>query len=590
MTHDLIKAVIYARYSSAGQREESIEGQLRDCREYAQRNGITIVGEYCDRAMTGTSDKRPEFQRMIRDSAKGQFSVVVTWKNDRFARSRYDAAMYKAKLKQNGVRLIYAKEAIPEGPEGIILESVMEGYAEYYSANLSQNVKRGLYDSALKRQTLGQTCFGLRKGADKRWEIDPATGPLVRRIFEDYVGGKSAKDICDELNDAGHRTLTGNRFNKCSIRRILQNKRYYGLYEFADIYDPHGIPAIVDKDLWDRAQEVVALHHEKPAMKKIDGGFLLTGKLFCGHCGEPMTGESGTSKNGQIYYYYTCMGRRRKKCDKARARKDDTEDLIVNELIKLVQNDEIIDEFTRRFMIWQAEQDTISPTAVLEGRLKKTIAAIDNTMAVIDSGLITESLKSHLVELEAERKDLERGIAMAGLDRPELTQAEVMFFLKRFREYDFTDVACRINLVETFLNAAYLYDDGRLLLVLNHAGENNKVTIDIAEKAVTSGDELCSSSASSAVPKRRLHLQPPLFLFRYLLFDFRCVNIALPFVNWRIAMSEEMTRALRNAAASSAMEGLPLSKEDINIVMQILSGETALTDYLQQLKRKAQEA
>ena len=227
--------VIYARYSSSGQRDESIEGQLRDCRAFAAKYNITIVAEYCDRALTGTSDKRPEFQRMIRDSAKGSFSVVITWKNDRFARSRYDSAIYKYKLKQNGVRVLYAKESIPDGPEGIILESVMEGFAEYYSANLSQNVKRGNYDSALKRQTLGQTVYGLRKGVDRRFELDPATAPVVRRIFEEYAAGRPALDIYTQLNEEGFRTVRGNLFNKNSLRRILQNEKYIGVYEFADI-------------------------------------------------------------------------------------------------------------------------------------------------------------------------------------------------------------------------------------------------------------------------------------------------------------------------------------------------------------------
>ena len=116
------KAVIYARYSSSGQREESIEGQLRECHAYAKRYGLTVIGEYCDHALSGTVDARPEFQRMIKDSAKHQYTVVITWKHDRFARNRYDAAIYRSRLKANGVRIIYAKEAVPEGPEGIILE------------------------------------------------------------------------------------------------------------------------------------------------------------------------------------------------------------------------------------------------------------------------------------------------------------------------------------------------------------------------------------------------------------------------------------------------------------------------------------
>ena len=123
---NFIPAVIYARYSSSGQREESIEGQLRECHAYAKHNGFTVVGEYVDKALTGRTDKRPDFQRMLRDSERGIFKAVILWKTDRFARNRYDSAMYKYKLKKNGVRLYYAKESIPEGPEGIILESVME--------------------------------------------------------------------------------------------------------------------------------------------------------------------------------------------------------------------------------------------------------------------------------------------------------------------------------------------------------------------------------------------------------------------------------------------------------------------------------
>lgn len=111
----LIPAVIYARYSSSGQREESIEGQLRECHEFARRNGLTVVGEYVDKALTGRSDKRPDFQRMLRDCERGVFKAVICWKMDRFARNRYDSAMYKYKLKKNGVRIFYAKESSRRG-------------------------------------------------------------------------------------------------------------------------------------------------------------------------------------------------------------------------------------------------------------------------------------------------------------------------------------------------------------------------------------------------------------------------------------------------------------------------------------------
>lgn len=495
--------VIYARYSSSGQRDESIEGQLRDCHAFAERYNIRIIEEYCDRAMTGTSDRRPEFQRMIRDSSKGQFNVVITWKNDRFARSRYDSAVYKAKLKQNGVRLLYAKESIPDGPEGIVLESVMEGFAEYYSANLSQNVKRGNYDSALKRQTLGQTVFGLRKGVDKRFEIDPATGPVVQRIFKEYAAGQSAVSIYTALNEEGFRTLRGNPFNKNSIRKILQNEKYVGVYEYADIRDEHGIPALVSRETFDRVQIMLEKHHRSPAAKKDAGGFLLTTKLFCGLCGEPMTGDCGTGKSGTVYSYYICNGRRAKKCKKERVSKEWIEDVVVAALAEVVNNDEMINAFADHFIAWQATQQKGSAVADLEQRIKQIDTAIRNTMSVIDSGLITESLKTHLLELEAEKTALADALAKKRLDTIELDRETVIWFLERFRTADQSDPGWRIYIVETFLQAVYLYDDGRLLLRLNYGGKNNEVSLKAVEETVAEGEQL-SSMFEFRVPRRAM--------------------------------------------------------------------------------------
>jgi len=496
-------AVIYARFSSSGQREESIEGQLRECKAFAERFDLNVIGEYCDHALTGTSDKRPEFQRMIRDSAKGQFTTVITWKSDRFARSRYDSAIYKAKLKQNGVRVLYAKESIPDGPEGIILESVMEGYAEYYSANLSQNVKRGLYDSALKRQTLGQKTYGLRTASDGRYELDPATAPVVKRIFEEYASGKPAVEIYKGLNESGYRTNYGLPFNKNSLRRILKNKKYCGIYQYADIYDENGIPPIISKELFQQVQKLVEQHHEKPAAKKTDGGFLLTGKLFCGHCGEPMTGDGGTSKTGRVYSYYTCNNRRQKKCDKQRAPKEWIEDLIIEYLAKIANDDNVIQEFADRFMKWQEGEQKKTELHGLETKLKKVEAAIQNNMAVIDSGLVTDSIKSHLLELEAEKSVLQKSIAKEKMREPVLERDTVVYFLERFRNGDTSDVGWRIFLVDTFLKAAYLYDNGDLLLCLNFSGDRSKISLKIAENAVKRGEELCSNFAPSCPPLKK---------------------------------------------------------------------------------------
>jgi len=497
-------AVIYARFSSSGQREESIEGQIRECKAFANRYDLNVIGEYCDHALTGTSDKRPEFQRMIRDSAKGQFSTVITWKNDRFARNRYDSAIYKAKLKQNGVRVLYAKESIPDGPEGIILESVMEGYAEYYSANLSQNVKRGLYDSAMKRKTLGQSAYGLRTAPDGRYELDPATAPVVKRIFEEYAAGKPSVEICKGLNEDGFRTLRGVQFKKNSLRSILKNQKYCGIYHYADIIDENGIPPIVSKELFEKVQKMIQKHHEQPAAKKIDGGFLLSGKLFCGHCGEPMTGDGGTSKTGKVYSYYTCNNRRKKKCNKERAPKDWIENIIVDRLAQIANDDNIIQEFADRFMVWQESEQKKTELHGLEIKLKQIENAIQNNMAVIDSGLVTDSIKSHLIELEAEKSVLQKSIAKEMIKEPILERDTVVYFLERFRNGDTSDIAWRIFLVDTFLKAAYLYDNGDLLLCLNFSGSKSKITHKIAENAVVNGENLCSNFAHSAPPEREI--------------------------------------------------------------------------------------
>ena len=511
--HDaLIPAVIYARYSSSGQREESIEGQIRECREFAGRNGLTVVGEYVDKALTGRTDKRPDFQRMLRDSERGIFKAVICWKMDRFARNRYDSAMYKYKLKKNGVRIFYAKESIPDGPEGIILESVMEGYAEYYSENLSQNIRRGYYDSAMELKTLGRKVLGLRTGPDGRFEIDPATAPVVRRIFEEYAAGEKAKDIYNRLNEEGYRTIKGNPFNKNSIRRILQNEKYVGVYEYKDIRVEDGIPAIVTRELFDKCQAMLQRHHRAPAAKR-DTSFLLTSKLFCGHCGEPMTGDGGTGKSGKVYYYYTCNGRRQHKCKKERVVKDWIEQVVIEQLVTLVHSDDFINEVADRCMEYQEKEKDDSALRALETRQRENEKAINNMLAAIEAGIITPSTKTRLTELEAERAQIEKGIAQQLISEPSLNRDQVVYFLERFRNGDITDESYRVFLVDTFLNSVYLYDNNKLILLLNYSGENSKVTLELVESAIDA--ELKSSGFAPATALNGADLNT-----RYCLFFF----------------------------------------------------------------------
>ncbi len=270
-----MKAVIYARYSSDAQREESIEGQIRDCMEYAKYNDITVVSTYIDRALSARTDNRPNFQKMIKDSGKHIFDLIIVWKLDRFARNRYDSAYYKNALKKNGVKVVSAKESISEGAEGIILESVLEGYAEYYSVELAEKVNRGMKDNALKCMNNGTvTPMGYYVDEEQHLQIDEKKAPFVKEIFERYAQGEKVKTIIDDFKARGIGvTIRGKRgktkshenpLNYNIVRRMLTNRKYIGEYKFKDIVVENGVPAIIDKDLFEKVQKRIVINQKAP--------------------------------------------------------------------------------------------------------------------------------------------------------------------------------------------------------------------------------------------------------------------------------------------------------------------------------------
>ena len=243
-------AVIYARYSSDNQREESIEGQIRECTAYAEKNGITIVKHYIDRAVSAKTDNRPQFQQMIKDSDK----------------------------------LVSATEIISEGPEGIILESVLEGYAEYYSADLSEKVIRGMTENALKDKfTGGAIPFGYTINADRRFEIDPLTAPFVAETFQRYNDGQTMREIRDWLNEKGIKNPVGSAFTYNSVEHMLKNRRYIGELKFRDVVVPDAVPPIIPLELFEDVQVKIAKNKKAPARRKAEDDYLLTTKLHCGY-------------------------------------------------------------------------------------------------------------------------------------------------------------------------------------------------------------------------------------------------------------------------------------------------------------------
>lgn len=277
-------AVIYARYSSDNQREESIEGQIRECTAFAEKNGITILRHYIDRAFSAKTDNRPEFQNMIKDSSKKLFDAILVWKLDRFARNRYDSARYKATLKKNGVKVVSATENISDGAEGILLESMLEGMAEYYSADLSEKVIRGMTENALKcKYNGGGLTLGYTIDSEQYFQVDPVTAPFVLEAFKLYDEGSTMTEIRDILNERGVRNSKGLPLNYGNIQHMLSNRRYIGEYQYRDIIIPDGIPALVPKDLFGRVQQKLAKNKKAPARHKAEDDYLLTTKLFCGY-------------------------------------------------------------------------------------------------------------------------------------------------------------------------------------------------------------------------------------------------------------------------------------------------------------------
>lgn len=471
-----MKGVIYARYSSDNQREESIEGQLRECKEYAERNDITILGTYIDRALSAKTDNRPEFQHMIKDSAKGLFDVVLVWKLDRFARNRYDSARYKNLLKKNGVKVISARENISEGSEGIILEAMLEGYAEYYSAELSEKVIRGLTDNALKCKYNGGTVpMGYYIDEQQYYQIDPKTAPVVLEMFTKYSEGATMQELVNLLNDRGMRSIRGGKITLNIMNHLLKNRRYMGEYSYRDVVKEDGIPAIVPKELFERVQERLAKNKKAPARHKAEDDYLLTTKLYCGKCGSFMVGESGTSHTMKVHRYYRCVNTKKKKlCDKKAVKKDWIEDLVVNYTMKAIMNDEVMERLIDTLMELQKKESTDLP--LLKKQLAETEKGINNMLNAIQAGIFTPSTKQRLDELEETKSQLEVSILQEEMHKPLLTREQIAFFIYRFRKFDVTKREQRQRLIDSFVNAVYLYED-KIILTFNYKDGSKTITL-----------------------------------------------------------------------------------------------------------------
>jgi len=400
-------AVIYARYSSDSQTEQSIEGQLRVCEEYAQRNNIVILNTYIDRAMTGANDNRPDFQQMIKDCTNHEWQYVIVYKIDRFSRNKYETAKYKKILKDNGVKLLSAMENIPDTPEGIILESLLEGMAEYYSAELAQKVKRGMHETRLKGFFQGGTLPYGYKLDGRKIVIDETKVEVVQYIFKQYALGKFVRNIIEELNSKAI-YKNGKPFAHNTIYGILKNAKYTGMYEKdGEIYD-NMYPQIIDNETFNKVKARFKV--DRYGTKSVKTIYLLRNKLVCGYCGKMVSAESGTTRLGKKINYYKCIGikKYRNGCQKETIRQDILEEFILNSITTELSKPQNIDTIVKYLMDLQNTPNNNSTLNILAKSKKQAEMTLNNIMKAVEQGVVNKTTNKRMQELEQQIDELDK--------------------------------------------------------------------------------------------------------------------------------------------------------------------------------------
>lgn len=420
----------YARFSSDNQRTESIDAQVRAMNQFCKQNHWQIVATYKDEAKSATTDNRPQFQQMINDSSKGIFDIVLVHKLDRFSRDRYDSAIYKKHLKKNNVKLCSVLERIDDSPESIMMESVLEGMAEYYSKNLGREVMKGMKETALQcKHTGGCTPLGYDLDENKRLIINPHEAKAVKIIFQMFADGHGYTAIINYLNEHGYRTKRGQIFGKNSLYEILNNEKYTGVFVFNKaasksdgkrnnhaykssentIRVEGGCPAIISKNLFERVQRIKAANKRNTGRYHSKEFYLLTGKIFCGVCGKRMIGNvrfSGRSKTRLATYRCNTY---RSECKNKEINKDYLDVYIVELLRKKIFNATSLKHLVNNVNIYirQYNKEYDTNYAGVKAEYDEIQANLNNITKAIEKSIITENLIARAEELEQKRAEIE---------------------------------------------------------------------------------------------------------------------------------------------------------------------------------------
>ena len=506
--------VIYARFSSHGQNEQSIEAQVRICKEYAERNGMEVVNLYTDKARTGTNDDRPAFQKMIADAKTGAFRYIIVYMFDRFARNRRDSIIYKEMLKEKfGIKVVSALEPIAEDEGGEFYEMFLEWNAEKYSKRLSKRVRDGI-DTSVANGTYcgGFIIYGYRLDLEpisgkqgkfiKRIVINEDEAKVLRYVFEQYDKGISKKQIAADLNAQGIR-VNGKPVISRTFDRYLTNKKYIGEFYYGNRLCTNMYPAIIDKDVFERVQKRLASNRYVLGGKETaKEPYLLTGKLFCGHCGTEMVAGGGKSKTGKKYYYYECKKKKKKLCKKRIEHKDMLERYVVKNILTFLSDESNLKTIVKDVLKYydsRTDESEIKSIRKRIAEIQKEADAAATAFIQAQSPLLKQRIEKRMQECEVLLNDLEKLKAKLILERGQkLSEKDIVSFVKIILQGDINDIEFRRRLIDNLVYKVYISDDNTYIY-FNIKGGNNieeitledtKTALDNATRVQTQSDML----------------------------------------------------------------------------------------------------
>ena len=440
-------AVIYARYSSQRQNEESIEQQVSECKKHAQNAKYRVVRVYADEALTGRNDKRPQFQRMIRDAESGLFDVIIAYKSNRIARNMLQALIYEDKLTRYGVTVEYVKEYFGNTASGRFALRSMMNLNQFYSENMGEDIKRAMRANAEEcKVNSGSLAYGYKKGDDGRYALDEDRAGIVREIFTKYADGVPPSDIVRQLNARGIKTAKGREFRMQTITRILRTETYKGVYTWGDVVKPDGVPRIISDELFDAVQD--RLNRNKHRKATTWHKYLLSGKAVCGLCGAHFVGVSSVNRFGVEYTYYSCSNKNRGKCTKKPIKRDVLDDLVISNAV-----DQLTDENIKAISNALAEliKEETPEIEQIKQTLRDTDIKIKNLVAFLAGGE-SVAVREELERLEALKLECKTALAESQID------AEIVAdFLRFVKEKQNNNT--RSTITDILVDTVTVYDD-----------------------------------------------------------------------------------------------------------------------------------